>query len=91
MTFTALQTVPVPPIPDPQTLALVLVCFIGGMTVPTRYGIERLEGFGRAVAGKLPYQAPPGRDEETAMQQAVGIENETDAAESDESGGEAAE
>ncbi|MDS0280637.1 hypothetical protein [Haloarcula onubensis] len=84
MTLTALQTVPVPPIPDPQTLALALVCFIGGMTVPTRYGIERLEGFGRLIAGKLPYQAPPGRDEETAMQEAVGVEAAQETAETTE-------
>jgi hypothetical protein len=91
MTLTALQTVPVPPLPDPKTLALALVCFIGGMTVPTRYGIERLEGFGRLIAGKPPYQAPPGRDEETAMQEAVGIEDTTAPADSAESGGEATE
>jgi len=88
MMLTALQMFPVPPIPDPQTLALALVCFIGGMTVPTRFGIKRLEGFGRLIASKLPYQAPPGRDAETAMQQAVGIEDETDAAESAKSGAE---
>lgn len=84
MTLTALQTVTVPPIPDPQTLALALVCFLGGMTVPTRYGIERMEGFGRLIAAKVPYQAPPGRDEETAMQEAVGIEDDTAPAESGE-------
>jgi len=54
--------------PDPQTLALCLLFFISGMAVPTRYGMERIEGFGRLVASKLPYKAPPGTDEETAMQ-----------------------
>jgi len=88
MTLIALQTVSIPPVPDPQTLALALVCFIAGMTVPTRYGIERVEGFGRAIASKLPYQAPPGRDEETAMQEAVGTGNESNAADSAESGAE---
>ncbi|TQR22068.1 hypothetical protein C9J85_03055 [Haloferax sp. wsp5] len=56
-----------PRLPDPQTVALCLL-FSSGMAVPTRYGMERIEGFGRLVASKLPYKAPPGTDEETAMQ-----------------------
>jgi len=74
MTLTALQTVAVPSMPDPQALAilaLVLVAFLAGMTVPTRFGIERMEGFGRFVAAKVPYQPPPGMDEKEAMQQAT--------------------
>jgi len=59
------------PTPEAQTAALAILCFVAGMAVPTRYGMERVEGFGRFVASKLPYRAPPGRDEETAMQEAV--------------------
>lgn len=60
------------PTPAAETAAFGLLCFIGGMAVPTRYGMERVEGFGRLVASKLPYKAPPGTDAETAMQEASG-------------------
>ncbi|QUJ71262.1 hypothetical protein [Haloarcula marismortui] len=66
------------PAPDAQAVAQALITFIAGMTVPTRYGIERMEGFGRAVASKLPYMAPPGMDAETAMQQAVEKQADSD-------------
>ncbi|ACV47825.1 MULTISPECIES: hypothetical protein [Halomicrobium] len=60
-----------PALPDTQTVAFGLLMFLGGMAVPTRYGMERLEGFGRAVASKLPYRPPPGTDEQEAMADAV--------------------
>jgi hypothetical protein len=41
------------------------------MAVPTRYGFERLAGFGRYVAAKLPYEPPPGESEQEAMEQAT--------------------
>jgi hypothetical protein len=59
------------PTPEAQTLAVGVLCLLAGMAVPTRYGMERVEGFGRFVVSKFPYKAPPGRDEETAMQEAV--------------------
>jgi len=62
---------PALPLPDTQTVAFGLLMFLGGMSVPTRYGMERVEGFGRAVASKLPYQPPPGQDEQQAMADAV--------------------
>jgi len=65
------SALPALPIPDAQTLGAVLLAFIGGMSVPTRYGMERVEGFGRLVASKLPYKAPPGTDEQEAMAEAV--------------------
>ncbi|KAA9399682.1 hypothetical protein [Haloarcula sp. CBA1129] len=65
------------PIPEVQTLAYGLLWFLGGMAVPTRYGMERVEGFGRAVASKLPYKAPPGTDEQAAMQEATGQQTDT--------------
>ena len=71
-----LQTLPTGALPSAEIVALALLFLLAGMTVPTRYGIERLEGFGRAVASKLPYKAPPGQDEQTAMQEAVGDELE---------------
>jgi hypothetical protein len=68
---------PALPLPDAQTLGIVLVAFLGGMAVPTRYGMERVEGFGRLVASKLPYKSPPGTDEQQAMTEAVDGEGET--------------
>jgi len=59
---------------EPSTtiaVAWTILCVIAGMTVPTRYGIERLNGFGRWLLQKLPYQPPPGTDQETAMQAAA--------------------
>lgn len=66
------------PTPSASMLAYGLLMFIGGMTVPTRYGIERLNGFGRFMASKLPYLAEPGMDEETAMKEATGNADEQD-------------
>ena len=62
---------PAMPLPDAQTVALAVLMLVAGMAVPTRYGMERVEGFGRAVAAKLPYRPPPGTDEQEAMQEAV--------------------
>lgn len=79
MTATALQTAAVAQsIPNPQTVALAVVCILAGMTVPTRYGVERLEGFGRSIVSKLPYRPPPGQDATEAMRAAVGIEQPAD-------------
>jgi len=69
--FTLLQASLVEQLPQPATVALAVVCILAGMTVPTRYGVERLEGFGRFVVSKLPYRSPPGVDEQEAMQQAT--------------------
>lgn len=63
--------VPIPDLPSAQMLGLALLMFIAGMAVPTRYGLERLNGFGRFMASKLPYQAPPGKEEAEAMVEAV--------------------
>jgi len=70
--FTLLQASLVEQLPQPATVALAVVCILAGMTVPTRYGVERLEGFGRFVVAKLPYKSPPGMEEQKAMQKATG-------------------
>lgn len=62
-------TLPQPP--DPATVSLAMFFLLVGLAVPTRYGIERVNGFGRAMVSRLPYQPPPGKDEETALQEAV--------------------
>lgn len=51
-------------------LAAVVLAFLGGMTVPTAYGRERLRGFGRWMASKLPYEPPPGHDDQDALEAA---------------------
>lgn len=58
---------------DPVTLALsvgLVVGFMGGLWVPAKFGMERLEGFGRWAALKIPYEPPPGKSEEEAMEEA---------------------
>ncbi|MHC3379405.1 hypothetical protein [Haloarcula sp. H-GB5] len=62
------------PTPEAQTVAVAMLFFMAGMAVPTRYGMERVEGFGRWVAAKLPFKPRPGTDEETSMRRAVGQE-----------------
>ena len=61
-------TLPAIPEGSGAVLGMVLLAFIGGMTVPTRYGIERLNGFGRAVASKIPYEPPA--DQQARQQEA---------------------
>jgi len=62
---------PALPIPEAQTVAVAVVCLLAGIAVPTRYGLERIEGFGRSIASKLPYSPPPGMEEQEAMERAV--------------------
>jgi len=52
-------------------LAGLLVAFLGGATAPTYYAQERLRGFGRSVFDTLPYQPPPGMNEEQALAAAL--------------------
>ena len=59
------------PTADAQTLGLLALAFLAGATAPTYYAQERLRGFGRFVASKLPYRAPPGREEQEAMVEAT--------------------
>lgn len=53
------------------TIAAVVLAFLAGATAPTYYAQERLRGFGRAVASRLPYRPPPGVEEATAMEEAA--------------------
>lgn len=52
------------------TLAVVVLAFVAGATVPSYYFIEQMQGFGRAVAARIPYLPPPGKTEEEALQDA---------------------
>ncbi|WP_178915177.1 hypothetical protein [Natronomonas gomsonensis] len=56
--------------PSTGTLALVVLAFLAGATSPTYYAQERLRGFGRAVSSRLPYEPPPGMEEQEAMEAA---------------------
>lgn len=68
----AQAAVPIPDAPSASTLALVLLAFLAGSSVPTYYAQERLRGAGRALMARLlPYQPPPGQDRETAMIEAT--------------------
>ena len=52
-------------------LAAIVVAYVAGTFTPDKYASERLRGFGRAVASKLPYRPPPGMDETEALQEAT--------------------
>lgn len=57
---------------EPLAVAIIyLAGFVSGMWIPARYGVERLEGFGRWTMKKfVPYKPPPGKSEEEAMEEA---------------------
>ena len=57
--------------PSTGTLALVVLAFLAGATAPTYYAQERLRGFGRAVASRLPYKPPAGMETGEAMEAAT--------------------
>jgi hypothetical protein len=59
------------PIPTIETLAAVVVAFLAGASCPVYYANERFRGFGRAMMSKLPYEPPPGQDEQQALEDAV--------------------
>jgi len=66
---------------DVGTLSLVVLAFAAGATVPAYYAEERLRGFGRKLASRLPYEPPPGMSEKEAMREAVASEADKAAAE----------
>ena len=52
------------PIPTLTHLIYFALGLLVGSTAPTYYATERLRGFGRAMFAKLPYEKPPGYDDE---------------------------
>jgi len=56
---------------NPAVLGAVLLAFIAGLALPFRFALERLRGFGRWFVGKLPYEPPPGEDEQQALEDAT--------------------
>lgn len=57
--------------PSVVLLATAVVFYISGAVTPFYYTMERLRGFGRWIAQRIPYSAPPGEDAGQAMQAAV--------------------
>ncbi|MUV87834.1 hypothetical protein GJ631_15055 [Natronomonas sp. CBA1123] len=70
--------------PSTGTLALVVLAFLAGATAPTYYAQERLRGFGRAVASRLPYKPPAGMETGEAMEAATQAAVEQQTIEEDE-------
>jgi hypothetical protein len=68
----------------PQWLAAVVLAFLAGASAPTYYAQERLRGFGRAMADRLPYQPPPGMEADEAMQAAAESAEEVDQSEGEQ-------
>jgi hypothetical protein len=64
------MNVALPSIPI-EVVAVVLLAFIAGLSVPTYYGVERMQGFGRWFLRRLPYEPPPGRTAEEQLEQAA--------------------
>jgi len=48
----------------------VLIAYLAGASTPGGYAMERINGFGRVVASKLPYKPPPGMEETEALEAA---------------------
>lgn len=57
----------------PEPVSDFVIAYVLGILtaiwVPTRYAMERLEGFGRWGMQKIPYEPPPGKSEEEAMEE----------------------
>lgn len=59
------------PTPTLEQIALVLFGFLIGLPAPYWYAQERIRGFTRAVLIKFPYEPPPGKEADEAMEEAV--------------------
>ncbi|EMA57167.1 hypothetical protein [Halorubrum lipolyticum] len=53
------------------TLAMVMLAYLAGAMTPVYFAQERMRGFGRALASRLPYEPPPGVEEGEAMEAAT--------------------
>jgi hypothetical protein len=58
-------------LPSSEAVAAVVLAYLAGAASPTYYAMERMRGFGRAVADKLPYRPPAGMKEEEALAMAA--------------------
>jgi hypothetical protein len=48
-------------------VAFALLWLLVGVCIPTSYAVEKLQGFGRAVMGRLPYEPPAGLTKKQAL------------------------
>lgn len=58
-------------LPDTQNVAWFMIGLLVGLPAPYWFAAERIKGFSRAWLLKLPYQPPPGAEEDEAMQEAT--------------------
>lgn len=77
---------PAIPLPTLEMVAMAVLFFTAGSLVPSYYAQERMQGFGRAMADRLPYTPPPGLSEEEALRLAAASAAEEQDGE-DEAGG----
>lgn len=63
------------PTPSTDIVMSFLLGVLVGLPAPFWYAQERIAGFSRYWLGKLPYQPPPGKKEEQAMEDAVQVED----------------
>lgn len=57
-------------IPSLDQLMWFFVGVLAALPVPYWYANERIQGFARWLLAKLPYEPPPGKTEEEALEEA---------------------
>lgn len=63
------------PAPSPNEVVYFVTGVLVGLPAPYWYAQERIRGFSRAMMSKLPYEPPPGKDKQQAMEEAVEAED----------------
>ena len=58
------------PVDESGLIIMYVLGILTAIWVPTRFAMERLEGFGRWGMMKVPYEPPAGKSEEQAMAEA---------------------
>lgn len=66
------------PTPTIDQIGFFLFGVLIGLPAPYWYVQERIQGFARFVFKKLPYEPPPGKGPDTALEEAVGVDDEED-------------
>lgn len=67
-------------LPTWGTVTTAVLAFAAGATAPTYYAQERMRGFGRSIANRIPYTPPPGMSEQQALEAAQEAAEGVDAA-----------
>lgn len=58
-------------LPNAGNLMYFVAGVLAALPVPLWYAAERLRGFSRALFSRLPYEPPPGKEEQEAMEEAM--------------------